>query len=431
MSPFAAWRTFSRDARSFLLGAILLELGHAFLWVLQNLYVRSVGFGDAEAGQVLAAGGLGVVLSTIPAATLYDRIGARRSLALSSIGAALSLVGIAFSESLPSLLLFSACQGASFTLHRVVSAPFLVTASRPAERTSLFGAEMATHSIASMVGLSVAGLIAGAMESGGLPETSALRYTLLLGGAATLGALPFYLRLRAEAPLDEEALGKARRRMFAVLAPAHWGLWWRLALPHTIVGLGAGLTIPFINLYFTDRFQLPKGELGFVMGTSQLTMTVGVLAIPWTVRRLGLLKSTILSEVLSLPFFLILAFTMDFRLAMIAFVFRSALMNLSHPMWRNLMMEITPREWRAAVNGVSMLAWHLGWAVSNQLGGKLIESSAGWVGEGSDGYVMPMLITTALYLVAIALEAVFFWNVRHLGRNGATNDAGADEVIAG
>ena len=68
MSP-SAWRAFSPDARRFLLGAILLELGHAFLWVLQNLYVRSVGFGDAAAGQVLASAGLGVVLSTIPAAT--------------------------------------------------------------------------------------------------------------------------------------------------------------------------------------------------------------------------------------------------------------------------------------------------------------------------------------------------------------------------
>jgi MFS family permease len=219
--------------------------------------------------------------------------------------------------------------------------------------------------------------------------------------------------------------------MFAVLAPSHWGMWWRMALPHTVVGLGAGLTIPFINLYFTDRFQLPKSELGFVMGTSQLTMTFGVLAIPWAVRRMGLLKSTILSEALSLPFFLTLAFTMSFPLALMAFVFRSALMNLSHPMWRNLMMEITPREWRAAVNGVTMLAWHLGWAVSNQIGGHLIESSAGWVGDGSDGYVMPMLITSVLYLVAIVLEAVFFWDVRHLGKNGATNDLSDSAPAAG
>jgi MFS family permease len=190
------------------------------------------------------------------------------------------------------------------------------------------------------------------------------------------------------------------------------------------VGLGAGLTIPFINLYFTDRFDIAKGELGTVMAASQITMTVGLLAMPWTVRRLGLLKSTILSEALSLPFFLILAFTTDFPVAMVAFMFRAALMNLSHPMWRNLMMEITPDEWRAPVNSVSMLAWHLGWAISNQLGGELIEHSAGWAGEGTDGYVVPMLITTSVYLGAIVLEAIFFWPVRHLGRKHGVDGDG-------
>ena len=422
MSP-AAWRAFSPNARRFLLGAVLLELGHAFLWVLQNLYVRSVGFGDAEAGQVLAAAGLGVVLSTLPAATLYERLGARRTLVLSSVAAALSLVGLACSTSLPWLMLFGAAQGASFTLHRVVAAPFLVAASKPSERTGLFGAEMATHSIASMVGLAVAGIIAGQLESGGLfEETAALRATLLLGALLTLGAVVFYRRIELDDGSQSDRSATDRRRMFAVFAPANWHLWWRLALPHALVGLGAGLTIPFINLYFTDRFDVAKGDLGLVMAASQITMTVGLIAMPWTVRKLGLLKATIVTEALSLPFFLTLAFTTDFSVALVAFVFRAALMNLSHPMWRNLMMEITPDEWRAAVNGVSMLAWHLGWALSNQLGGELIERLPGWVGEGTDGYVMPMLITTLMYLSAIVLEAVFFWHVRHLGKGGATNE---------
>lgn len=394
---------------------MLLELGHAFLWVLQNLYVRSVGYGDAEAGQVLAAGGLGVVLSTIPAASLYDRLGARRSLLVSAFAAAAALAGLACVESLPMLMVFAALQSSAFTLHRVVAAPFLVAASEPAERTSLFGAETATHSIASMIGLSVAGLVAGLLQGAVLGETAALRAALLLGAATTLCAAPFYRRIRLETrPRADESV-RARRRMFAVLAPRHWGMWWRLALPHGLVGLGAGLTIPFINIYFTDRFGVPKEELGFVMATSQLTMTVGILAIPWTVRRIGLLRATILSEALSLPFFLTLAFTTEFPVALTAFVFRSALMNLSHPLWRNLMMEITPGEWRAAVNGVTMLAWHLGWALSNQLGGTLIETSAGWVAPGTDGYVVPMLVTSSVYLAAIVVEAAFFWHVRHLG----------------
>jgi MFS family permease len=426
VSP-STWRAFSPDARRFLCGAVLLELGHAFLWVLQNLYVRSIGYGESEAGLVLASAGLGVVITTLPAAALYDRLGARSSLLISCVGASLSLVGLACATSLPWLCVFAALQGAMFTQHRVVSAPFLVSASRPAERTHLFSAEMATHSVASMVGLSMAGFIAGRLQADWLGETEALRVTLLLGALGTLGSLLFYRLIQLDtrnatdtASTDERlppvTVPPRRRRMFAILAPKHWNLWWRLALPHGLVGVGAGLTIPFINLYFTDRFQTPKSELGLVMSASQFTMTFGLFAIPWCVARLGLLRSTILSEALSLPFFLTLAFTLNFPVAILAFVFRSALMNLSHPMWRNLMMEITPGEWRAAVNGVTMLAWHLGWALSNQLGGELIERSHGWLGPDVDGYAVPMLITTAVYLAAIVLELVFFWDVRHLGQ---------------
>jgi len=100
-------------------------------------------------------------------------------------------------------------------------------------------------------------------------------------------------------------------------------------------------------------------------------------------------------------------------------------MNLSQPLWRNLMMEITPLEWRAAVNGASMLCWNLGWALSNLFGGGLIDKSAGWLGAGFDGYALPMLLTIATYLLAIALEARFFWHYRHVGRTGATPDVAA------
>jgi hypothetical protein len=95
-------------------------------------------------------------------------------------------------------------------------------------------------------------------------------------------------------------------------------------------------------------------------------------------------------------------------------------MNLSQPLWRNLMMDITPPEWRPSVNGAVMLCWNTGWALSNHWGGRLIDASAGWLGEGFDGYALPMLLTIATYLLAIALEAWFFWRFRHVGQAAAS-----------
>ncbi|MFT7462530.1 MAG: MFS family permease [Pseudohongiellaceae bacterium] len=418
----ANWRNFSPEARQFLKGAVLLELGHAFLWALQNLYVRSIGYSESEAGTLLSAAALGVVVTTIPAASLYDRLGARRSLTMAAIGASVALVGLACSESFPWLMVFAVLQGSSFTLHRVIAAPFIVKASKVGQRTQLFGAEFATHTIASTFGLAAAGWLAGNLQQASIPETDALRWALILGGLCSGFSVLCYRRLPDEPGRDSTQDSQAgdgqqpgkSRGTFAILAPRHWHLWWKLSLPHLVVGLGAGLTIPFINYYFTDRFDLPKQYLGLVMAASQVTMTFGVLATPALVKRIGLVKATLLTEALSLPFFLILAVTASFPIAVVAFVMRAALMNLSHPLWRNLMMEITPDQWRAAVNGVSMLAWNLGWAMSNHWGGELIERSAGWIGD-FDGFALPMFITLTLYVLAIALEAFFFWDKRHIG----------------
>ena len=64
------WRGFPAAARRFLWGGLFLELGHAFLWALQNLYVRSLGFGEEEVGRVLMAAGVGVAIATVLAAGL-------------------------------------------------------------------------------------------------------------------------------------------------------------------------------------------------------------------------------------------------------------------------------------------------------------------------------------------------------------------------
>jgi MFS family permease len=409
----AALARFTPAARRFLAGTVLLELSHAFLWALENLYVRSLGYGEGDVGLVLTAGAVGTVAATLPSASIYEKLGPRRSLTLAAAGAALSMIGLTTASSLPALFIWAALQGAAFTLHRVVAAPFLVSVSEPSMRSRLFGAEMATHTVASTIGLAVAGLAAGGLERVWLPETSALRVALIFGGLLSLSSVVPYRRLPDTTGMEKHT--DDTRGVFTILAPRHWGLWWRLAVPNLLVGLGAGLTIPFINLYFTDRFGLPKAWLGVVMASSQVAMTFGVLIQPRLVDRVGLLKATLISEALSLPFFLILALTGHMGTALVAYIFRAALMNLSHPVWRQLIMELTPPVWRPAVNGVAMLAWNLGWGLSNHLGGTLIEHSSGWAWDGADGYVVPMFGTMLLYVLAILFEAVFFWKHRHMG----------------
>lgn len=416
------FRSFPAPARAFLGGAALLEVGHAFLWALQNLYVLSLpGLSVADAGYVNAASALGVVAATFPSAWAWERLGPRRSLALACALNALAIAGLALSAGLLPLLAWSALSGAAYTLHTVVAAPFLVSVAGARDRTALFQADFAVHTLMQTGGLLVACSLAGALEAGAAPPTLALRLALLAGAAASLGALACYRRVPARAA--DGAPSRSPRQLLAILRRDHWHLWLPLALPYLLIGVGAGLSIPFVNLYFTERFALSKPALGVVMAAACATMTLGALGTTRFVPRLGLVRATIATQALSIPFFLVLALATSLPLAIAAYVLRSALMNLGTPLWRNLVMEITPEAWRAAVNAGAMLAWNLGWAVSNHWGGELIDASAGWLADGLDGYALPMLLTVAIYLAAIGVEAAVFWKHRHVGRPAAAAPA--------
>ena len=413
-SFLAPYRDFSRGARAFLTGSLILEIAHAFIWTLQNLYIRSLGHGETVAGTILTASALGVVVFTFPSAWLYERIGARSSLTLSCLAKGLSMFGLILSESTGALTACAFFGGGAITLHRVISAPYLITLSKKKERTYLFHAEFGTHALAQAIGPLASGILAAFLYQRLSIEADALRGTLLLGGiVAILAAIPFRF-LSSVKPKISTRTGS----VFQIFKPRNMHLWVRLTVVHLIIGYGAGLTIPFMNLFFTDRMGFSTDALGAVMAASSFAMVIATFLTPRLVHRLGMLKATVLTQALSLPFFFILAFTTSPLVAVGAFIFRTGLMNLAGPIWRQLLMEVTPVDWRAPVNSVSELGWSLGWAFSNQTGGWLIEHAADVLGGRSDGYTLPMLITIAVYIIAILLEAALFWKVRDLGKLG-------------
>jgi predicted MFS family arabinose efflux permease len=176
-------------------------------------------------------------------------------------------------------------------------------------------------------------------------------------------------------------------------------LLFKLTFPFFLVGMGAGLIIPFLNLYFRDRFDLTPQTIGVYYGLVQATMILGVLVGPELARRFGMVKTIVFSEWASLPFMVILAFTHNLPLATMAFLMRGALMNMGVPISNNYMMERVGESDRALVNSWSMVAWSLSWAITAALGGFMIERA---------GYVMPLLIASVLYVASSVLYFLYF-----------------------
>jgi len=174
------------------------------------------------------------------------------------------------------------------------------------------------------------------------------------------------------------------------------GLILRATAPAFLVGFGAGLTVPFLNLYFRNRFGLGPERIGFLFSVAQVLTMAGFLLGPMLARRFGKVRAVVATELLSIPFFLVMAVTGRLWLAVGAFWMRGALMNMNGPVSQAFLMEVVPRRDHAAANAVRMFAWNGSWMLSTAAGG--------WIIEGH-GYRPVMFATMGCYLAA----SVTFW----------------------
>jgi len=173
----------------------------------------------------------------------------------------------------------------------------------------------------------------------------------------------------------------------------------RLVLPKFITGLGAGLVIPFINLYFRDRFLLPPDRIGTIFAVAQAVTVVAFLVGPHLARRTGMIRAIAATELLSIPFFITMAYTQRLDLAIMAFWMRGALMNMNQPISGAFTMEMVRPEQQPLANALVEFAWHGAWMISTQIGGWMIEKN---------GFQLPMMITVGFYVVASLLYLTFF-----------------------
>lgn len=398
---FGRLAAFSPNARYYLAGTFLMGLGHGAVWVHMNLYYRALGLGEATIGRILSAGAFGNVLIALPAALWIDRIPAARVFGLSAAGYAIVLAGMLLTANPLLLTAASVLVGMLFTVHWVAAAPFFMRNAGEEDRIYLFGFANAIETLATAIAAIGGGAVIRILSVRLGAELPALRVTLLAIAACSLLAVPFLARIRGGPPA---AARTASLRDYFLARD--WGLLLRLLFPGFLVGLGAGLIIPFLNLYFRDRFGQDPRQIGGFFAVSQLLTMFGFLAGAPLARRIGSVRAIVLTELLSIPFFVILAFTQSLPLAVLAFWMRGALMNMNAPLSTNFTMEMVAPDQQAVTNSLRMLSWNISWMVSTQVGGWAIQAR---------GYTPPMIATILLYAVSAVLFYAFFRSRKGLG----------------
>ncbi|MEO5989108.1 MAG: MFS transporter [Candidatus Eisenbacteria bacterium] len=394
-------RLFSRPARFYLLAEFLMWTAHGIFSVLFNLYLVEAGFQESFIGRAVSFNAIGLALMALPAGFLAERWGRRNTLMLGAVLEAIGHVMRAGTTDTTSILASSFIVGAGQSFFQIAAAPFLTEHSTPRERTHLFSTFFAAALFAGVVGSAMGGAIPAGLRHAwpNIPLFTAYRSTLLVGALLALTAILPLLALRG---LREPRLTHEERRV----PPEQKALLWPIALNALLIGAGAGLVIPFMNLYFKDRFQCTSAQIGGFFAVAQIVTASAALIGPALARRFGKLRTAVASELLSLPFLITLGAEQRLGIAVASFWMRATLMQAATPIMQAFVMEVLPPALRARSTSLNNMLWNMGWAISATTAGTVIQHF---------GYAVPFYITAALYATAALTFYAAFRGVKEQG----------------
>jgi MFS family permease len=390
-------RGFSPNARLYLLFNFLSGLAFSIYSLFFNLYILSLGYSPSFLGLLVALPmmlNLGIAL---PAGLLADRIGYKRAMLLGMGLVLASVPGIALLTFPVGLIFFSSLSGLGNSLLWVVGAPFMAQNSTPEERTHLFSAQFALNTFSGFFGYLLGGglpALFGRLMQVGPEEPLAYRLTLLLSaGLGSLALLPL-LAIRS-CPAAGATMTRLRLRE-AFQEP---GLLLKLFVPEVLIGFGAGVLIPYLNVFFKQKFAIPDAVLGTLFSFQSVAIGLATLSGPVLATRLGKIRAVVSTQLGSIPFLLLLGYSSSFGPAVVGFFARAALMNMGGPLYTAFVMEQVEERRRATVNGLLMMSWSGSWGVSNWVSGQL---------QAGPGFPLIFAITCGTYLLGSVMTYLFF-----------------------
>lgn len=407
-----ATRRFSRNARLYLLHIFGMDVIHGTWEVVFNLYLLAAGFSIQFVGLRLLVQGIAGSLAAVPAGWLGDRIDRRWGFIIGDGGGAIFAI-VQVSSLDESVILIGSAFAAMFSaLHRVTEAPFMAENSEPAERIHLFSVGGGVRTIAAMLGALVAGFFPAWLQTvTSLDRLDAFRWATYIGIVWWFASLIPALMMR---PYVSAEVAEAR-----LDSPDRPGLLGNIRSPDLIkkfvivgalLSLGGGFVIRLTNVFLAEDGQASEGEIGTIFALGFLVLAVASFSAPFAAEKLGPLRAIWLSRFAAIPFILLLGFSPQLAtpetvvsLAAVAFMLRTALFNMSGPLYDAFTMETLHPNERATFTGLSALV------------GSALAAGAGFFGASlMDGgnFRLPFLVMATLYAISTYLFMRWFGSKR-------------------
>lgn len=179
-----------------------------------------------------------------------------------------------------------------------------------------------------------------------------------------------------------------------------WILIFRVLAPNMIIAVGAGLTIPFVNLFFNSVFKMDSDTFSLVGAITAGFVFLSTLVIPVIRRRFGFRVAILIPQSLAVGFLIILAlsqlassYSWAIYVATAAYMLRQPFMNMAGPMTSELGMKYVGLRNQELISALSSSIWSASWFISARIFQILRQFEL--------DYYQIFLITAVLYTIGV------------------------------
>src|SRR6266566_4929638 len=365
-------------------------------------YIQRFGRFQRNARLYLVSNALsGVTAGIFPAGICVDRFSGKSILIWSSVLIGGAGVGQILFRQPISLLISAFIAGIGLAFILVVNAPFLTRNSAPGERPYLFSFNIVLGLVTTVLGKVIGGALPLWLRSTEVlmaplppwlavwlaqqPGPRSYQLALLLAGIiAGPSFIPLFLMSDDRpSPLAQNAgpgihsllqyIKSVRTFLHPIQPKALFSSpIFLLTLVQVFIGLGAGLFIPYTNIYFVQHLKASSWLFGLIDGGATALTALFTLAAPFLAIRLGRVNSIALTQLASIPLLLTIGLTSYLPLAAALYLFRQPLMDMLMGVLQVFSMEAVPEERRGLANSSYQASFQVAWALTASLAGFII-----------------------------------------------------------
>jgi hypothetical protein len=378
-----------------ILAEFFIQLVNATFMNLQPLYMKAEGFADGEIADFISWRFAGVLVLALPIGLWIKGRKVKRLFYMSAFGVpffALLIIAAVHLHHYPLLITAQCLWGASFTFMQIPILPFILRNAQPATQTSAISLSYSTWSFAG---------IASAVFIWLLNSADAIVFSernLLIG--ITLASFAGILCVRKVKLVEHvESFGEKRLNFRG----HDWGLITRSLVPALFIAVGAGLTIPFINLFFSRVHGMETNIISLWNFVAALFVAFAALAVPYVKKTIGYKLAIPLTQTFAVIALVLMATTEFYNtltaaaaIAICCYVLRQPLMNMAGPMTSEVGMKFVGKRNQEITSALTSAIWSGSWFISTRFVFGTLRKT-GWP------YVDIFLITAALYAFGIIL----------------------------